>query len=150
MNKQFDKEPLVSIIMNCFNGETYMNESIKSVLSQTYENWELIFWDNQSIDSSAKIFKSYEDKRFEYFYANEHSTLYKARNLAIERSKGDFIAFLDTDDLWDKNKLKLQMHYFNNPEVGVVFSNLWMLKKDTKKKNCTQIKHYLVEKFTIK
>ena len=68
MNEQFNKKPLVSIIMNCFNGETYLNESIKSVLSQTYENWELIFWDNQSIDSSAKIFKSYEDKRFEYFY----------------------------------------------------------------------------------
>jgi len=134
MNEQFNKEPLVSIIMNCFNGEAYLNESIKSVLTQTYENWELIFWDNQSIDSSAKIFKSYKDKRFGYFYANEHSTLYKARNLAIEKSKGDFIAFLDTDDLWDQNKLKLQMQYFSNPEVGAVFSNLWMLKQDTEKK----------------
>ena len=58
----------------------------------------------------------------------------KARNLATEKSKGDFIAFLDTDDLWDKNKLELQMGYFNNPEVGVVYSNLWVLKKDKKKK----------------
>jgi Glycosyl transferase family 2. len=60
--------------------------------------------------------------------------LYKARNLAIEKSKGDFIAFLDTDDLWNKNKLRLQMHYFNNPEVGVVYSNLWLIKKDMKEK----------------
>ena len=131
---QFNNQPLISIIMNCYNGEKYLSESIKSVLSQTYENWELIFWDNQSTDSSAEIFKSYRDKRFRYFYANGHTSLYKARNLAIEKSKGDFIAFLDTDDLWSKEKLKLQMFYFNNPEVGVVFSNLWMLKKNLKKK----------------
>jgi len=134
MSKQFNNQPLVSVVMNCYNGEAYLYESIKSVLSQTYENWELIFWDNQSTDSSAEIFKSYRDKRFRYFYANGHTSLYKARNLAIEKSKGDFIAFLDTDDLWSKEKLKLQMFYFNNPEVGVVFSNLWMLKKNLKKK----------------
>ena len=57
MNKQFNNQPLVSIIMNCHNGEAYLWESIKSVLSQTYENWELIFWDNQSSDSSKKIFE---------------------------------------------------------------------------------------------
>ena len=79
--------------MNCYNGETYLHESIKSVLSQTYKNWELIFWDNRSEDKSAEIFKSYKDKRFRYFYSNEHTSLYKARNLAIEKCRGDFIAF---------------------------------------------------------
>ena len=121
MSEQFNKkEPLVSIIMNCYNGETYLNASLESVLSQTYKNWELIFWDNHSTDSSAKIFKNYKDKRFVYLFANEHTTLYKARNLAIEKTKGDFISFLDVDDLWNKNKLELQMPYFNNPKVGVV------------------------------
>ena len=120
--------------MNCYNGENYLSESIDSVLQQTYKNWELIFWDNKSEDKSAKIFKNYKDERFKYFYANEHTSLYKARNLAIEKSKGDFIAFLDTDDLWDKVKLEKQMTYFNISEVGVVFSNLWVLKKDKKKK----------------
>ena len=56
--------------MNCYNGETYLQESINSVLSQTYKNWELIFWDNKSQDKSAEIFKGHEDKRFKYFYAN--------------------------------------------------------------------------------
>ena len=121
--------------MNCYNGETFLHECIKSVLSQKYENWEIIFWDNQSEDKSAEIFKSYNDKRFKYFYANEHTTLYKARNLAIKKSKGNFIAFLDTDDLWDENKPELQMCYFNNLEVGVVFSNCWIFKNNTKKKN---------------
>ena len=77
--------------MNCYNGEAYLYESIKSVLSQTYKNWEIIFWDNKSEDKSAEIFKSYNDKRFKYFYAHEHTPLYKARNLAIEKSKGELI-----------------------------------------------------------
>ena len=120
--------------MNCYNGEKYLSESIKSVLSQTYQNWELIFRDNKSDDKSAEIFKNYKDKRFKYFCANEHTSLYKARNLAIEKSKGDFISFLDVDDLWINNKLELQIPYFNNPDVGVVFSNVWLIKKDMKKK----------------
>jgi len=127
-------KPFVSVIINCFNGEKYLRESLKSLLSQTYNNWEVIFWDNKSTDTSAKIFKSYEDGRFHYHYANKHTSLYEARNLAIEKSKGDFISFLDTDDLWEKNKLELQIPYFNNPEVGLVFSNFWLLKENNKKK----------------
>ena len=103
------------------------------MLSQTYKNWELIFWDNKSEDKSAEIFKRYKDKRFKYYLANKHTSLYQARNLAIEKSKGDFIAFLDTDDLWSENKLELQMDYFSEIEVGVVFSNCWILKKNKKK-----------------
>ena len=73
MSNQFNNQPLVSIIMNCYNGETYLIQSIESVLSQTYKNWELIFWDNRSNDKSAEIFKSYKDSRFKYFYAPEHT-----------------------------------------------------------------------------
>ena len=61
------KEPLVSIIINCFNGEKYLREAIDSVISQTYKNWEVIFWDNQSTDRSARIFKNYKDERLKYF-----------------------------------------------------------------------------------
>jgi len=127
-------QPLVSIIMNCYNGETYLQDSINSVLSQTYKNWELIFWDNKSRDKSAEIFKSIKDERCKYFYADEHTTLYKARNLAIKKTKGDFIAFIDTDDLWDDNKLTTQIDYFNDPKIGVVFSNYWILKKNINKR----------------
>ena len=145
MNKSNNSYPLISIIMNCYNGEDFLHESIKSILNQTYRNWELIFWDNQSKDKSSEIFKSYKDERLKYFLAKEHTTLYKARNLAIEKSKGDYIAFLDTDDLWEKEKLELQMHLFNNLEVGVVFSNLWMIKKNIKKKNYMKRKNYQKE-----
>ena len=66
-------KPLVSILMNCYNGEKFLREAIESVLAQTYNNWELIFWDNQSTDRSAEIFKSYFDKRLKYFYALKHT-----------------------------------------------------------------------------
>ena len=62
--------PLVSIIMNCHNGEKYLNDSVKSLLSQTYTNWELIFWDNLSTDNSKKIIEKFLDKRIKYFKSN--------------------------------------------------------------------------------
>ena len=135
MNKEFINQPLVSIIMNCYNGEAYLCESIESVLSQTYKNWELIFWDNKSVDKSAEIFKSYKDKRFKYYYASQHTPLYDARNKAIEKSSGEFIAFLDTDDFWAKDKLELQIPFFKDLEVGVVYGNLFIVneKLNTKK-----------------
>ena len=132
---QYNNQPLVSIIMNCYNGETFLHESIKSVLSQTYENWELIFWDNKSEDKSAEIFKSYNDKRFKYYYADQHTLLYAARNEAIKKSSGEFVAFLDTDDFWEKDKLELQIPLFKDPRVGVVYGNLFVIneKMNTKK-----------------
>jgi len=130
MNKHLNNQPLVSIIMNCYNGEAYLRECIKSVLSQNYESWEIIFWDNQSEDKSAKIFKSYNDKRFKYFYAKEHTSLYKARNLAIKESSGELLAFIDTDDLWEKNKLELQIPLFDDSKISLVYSNLWIIKNN--------------------
>ena len=135
MNNQKNNQPLVSIIMNCYNGETFLHESIKSILFQTYKNWELIFWDNRSEDKSAEIFKSFNDKRFKYYYASKHTLVSEARNEAIKRSSGEFIAFLDTDDLWEKDKLELQIPLFEDQRVGVVYGNLFVIneKLNTKK-----------------
>ena len=121
--------------MNCYNGETYLHKSIQSVLEQTYKNWELIFWDNRSEDKSAEIFKSYEDERLKYYYAPKHSLLYEARNEAIKKSSGELIAFLDTDDFWEKDKLDLQIPFFKDLKVGVVYGNLFIVneKLNTKK-----------------
>ena len=119
--------------MNCYNGEEFLKDAIKSVLSQTYKNWELIFWDNQSTDNSFKIFKKYKDKRIKYFYAKKHTSLYEARNLAIKKSKGKFIAFLDVDDVWLKNKLELQISHFREKKIGLVYSNFYKLNNNKKK-----------------
>lgn len=96
-----EQQPLVSVIINCYNGEKYLREAIDSVIAQTYSNWELIFWDNQSTDSTAEIVKSYKDERIRYFYALEHTPLGEARNLAMKEAKGEYMAFLDADDIWD-------------------------------------------------
>ena len=82
------KVPLVSVIMNCYNGEKYIREAIDSVISQTYQNWEIIFWDNQSTDRSAEIVKGYNEPRIRYVYAQKHTLLYEARNYAIVESSG--------------------------------------------------------------
>lgn len=86
--------PLVSVIMNCFNAEKYLEEAIQSVISQTYNNWEIIFWDNNSTDKSPEIVRSFQDKRIKYFKNSKTDIIYKARNLAIQKSSGSLIAFL--------------------------------------------------------
>ncbi|MCW7482118.1 glycosyltransferase family 2 protein [Leptospira kanakyensis] len=117
------REPLVSIVMNCYNGDEYLRESIDSVINQTYRNWEIIFWDNQSTDNSSQIARSYKDSRIKYFFATSHTPLGLARNLAIEKASGEFIAFLDCDDLWFDSKLIRQIELFQDPEVVLVYSD---------------------------
>ena len=128
-------EPLVSIVMNCYNGEKYLCDAIDSVINQTYKNWEIIFWDNQSTDKSEKIFNSYKDSRLKYFYAPIHSDiLYEARNFALEKIKGDFIAFLDVDDWWLPHKLEKQIPLFEDSNIGLVYGNLWRFFENKNKK----------------
>jgi glycosyltransferase involved in cell wall biosynthesis len=107
--------PLVSVIVNCFNGERYLKEAIESVYAQSYDNWEIIFWDNASTDGSAKIAKSY-DKKLKYFLAEKTVCLGEARNLAMEKASGKFISFLDCDDVYLQDKIKTQLNamIFNN------------------------------------
>jgi glycosyltransferase involved in cell wall biosynthesis len=127
-------KPLVSIIMNCHNGEKFLKESIQSIISQKYKKWELIFWDNKSTDESAKILKSFKDKRIRYFKSKKKTVLYQARNFALKKTKGKFIAFLDTDDIWCKDKLSLQIPKFKNNSIGLVYSNFFKLNYNGKKK----------------
>ena len=86
-------EPFVSVLMNCYNGEKYLQEAIDSVLAQTYKNWELIFWDNRSTDRSAEIFKSYNDHRLKYFLSHEHTDLGSGRAKHLSTSKVSLLKF---------------------------------------------------------
>lgn len=108
MNGNEKNSPLVSIIMNCYNGEEYLKEAIDSVFNQTYNNWEIIFWDNNSIDKSANIAKSYGSKLI-YYKSEVNTSLGEARNSAIKVCKGEYIAFLDVDDIWFESKLEIQI-----------------------------------------
>lgn len=123
-------KPLISIIMNVYNGEKYLKESISSIINQTYKNWELIFWDNNSIDKSKKIFFEFKDRRLKYFFHKKKLSLYQSRNLALQKSKGKFVAFLDQDDFWVREKLSKQIKLFKNKNVGLVYSNYYKFNED--------------------
>ena len=123
----YSKEPVVSVIMNCLNCSRYLREAIKSVYSQTYDDWEIVFWDNVSTDNSVKIAKGYDDK-FYYFCGEKTVPLGHARNLAIEKAKGKYIAFLDCDDIWLPEKLEKQVKLLDsNNKLGLVFSDSHMI-----------------------
>jgi len=105
--------PLVSVIMNCYNGEKYLKQAIDSIYSQTYKNWEIVFWDNASTDKSAEIAQTY-DKKLKYYHVSINTKLYEARNLAVERCDGKYIAFLDCDDIWLHDCLESQVRFANS------------------------------------
>ena len=133
-----EQKGLVSIILNCYNGEKYLRYALDTVIEQNYNNWELIFWDNQSTDNSKKIFDSYKSEKFRYFYSKHHTTLYEARNQALKECKGEFIAFMNSDDTWEIDKLEKQIKLFKKKEVGLVYGNLWIFNKKLKQKKIFQ------------
>ncbi len=122
-NEQIQENPLVSIIINCFNGEDFLNSSLNSVLCQEYQNWEIIFIDNSSTDTSKKIFLSYNDNSLKYFSTSNNVTLAKARNMGFNQCQGELIAFLDVDDEWFPQKLTQQVNLFKNLKVGISCSS---------------------------
>lgn len=130
---------LVSIVMPAHNSEKYIEEAIRSVLAQTYKNWELLVVDDASTDSSVNIVKRFikEDNRIKLF-KNKHPKGYPAipRNVAVDMAKGRYIAFLDSDDVWLPNKLEEQLPFFElSTEIGVVFSNYEKVDEHTHRAN---------------
>ena len=131
------KKPNISVVMNCYNSDTYLAEAVQSVLDQTFKDWEIIFWDNQSTDDSAKIIKSFKDNRIHYFYAPKHTNLSEARNLAIKKTKAKWIAFLDCDDVWLPEKLDEQYKIIKDEEMkktnlGLVYCKTTVFGKNKK------------------
>ena len=121
--------------MNCHNGEQYLEQSLKSIISQTYSNWELIFWDNLSTDKSKDIVESFKDKRIKYFSSEKFLKLYEARNQAVKKAKGNYISFLDTDDYWLKDKLEKQINFKRkNEKYKVIYSNYYILNENNNRK----------------
>ena len=112
--------PLVSVIMNVRNGAAFLREALDSVLSQTFADWELIVWDDCSTDDSAQIVGEYQDRRIRYFLSPEDTPLGKARDQAIRQATGEWLAFLDQDDVWLPRKLEKQMALAEDG-VGIIY-----------------------------
>ena len=113
-------EGLVSIIMPSYNTALYIEETIQSVLNQTYSNWELIIVDDCSNDNTDEVLEKIKDPRIHYLKNEKNSGAAVSRNKALREAKGQWIAFLDSDDLWMRNKLEKQIQFME--ENGYAFS----------------------------
>lgn len=112
---------LVSVITPCYNGEKFIGDAIKSVMAQTYTNWEMLITDDCSKDKSLEIIRLYaqEDSRVKFFVLDKNSGAAVARNKSIKEAKGRFIAFLDGDDMWFPNKLELQLQFMSEKNCAL-------------------------------
>lgn len=118
------EKSLVSIITPSFNSEKFIAETIQSVQNQTYQNWEMIIVDDCSTDDTASIVQHFaeNDKRIFFFQLNKNSGAGIARELALSKTQGDYIAFLDADDLWKPLKLEKQLQFLRDNKASFTFS----------------------------
>lgn len=108
------KDKLVSIIMPTYNCGKFIEETINSVINQTYTNWELIIVDDCSKDNTEEVVKKIKDKRIKYHKLKENSGAAVARTEAMKKAKGNYMAFLDSDDLWYPEKIEKQLKFMKD------------------------------------
>ena len=138
--------------MNCYNGQRFLKEAIDSVYQQTYNDWEIIFWDNASDDDSAKVAKSY-DKKLKYFLAPSNTSLGEARNIAIRKASGKYVAFLDCDDKYLPEKLTRQVNMMENNQCALCYGSVIVINDDGAqiRKNIVTDKHgHILDQLLLK
>ncbi|MFC1904253.1 glycosyltransferase family 2 protein [Chloroflexota bacterium] len=121
----------VSAIILTYNRAHMLTEAIDSVLNQTFKDFEVIVVDNYSSDNTEAVVKSYNDKRIKYFKNQNNGFIGVNRNYGVEKSRGEYITFLDDDDLWLSEKLERQVELLDsNKELGLVYSDSYMINGD--------------------
>ncbi len=135
---------MVSVIIPVYNAQSMVTEAIDSVLSQTYQDFEIIVIDDGSTDNTSEVLAPYKN-RIRYYY-QENTGVAGARNKGIEKSRGKYIAFLDQDDIWLPEKLAYQAAYLNaNTDAAMVYSRYWREYKNFEEKKLRPKKKYLEE-----
>jgi glycosyltransferase involved in cell wall biosynthesis len=126
------EEPLVSVIMPTYNGAKYIAESIESIISQTYKNWELIITDDCSSDGSQTIIKEYasKDARIRGFYFEENQGPGATRNKCISEAQGRYLAFCDSDDRWLPEKLEKQIAFMQANDYAFTFASYYTCNEE--------------------
>ena len=124
---------LVSIIMPSYNTASYIKETIQSVLNQTYQNWELIIVDDCSADNTDEVLGTIKDPRIRYFKNDKNSGAAVSRNKALREARGQWIAFLDSDDLWMPEKLEKQIHFMEKNDYSFSYTNYEEIDVEGKK-----------------
>ena len=121
---------IVSIILPTFNRAHTLQRAIDSVLGQTYSNWELIVIDNHSTDETDELLRSYQNSKINCHKIHNNGIIAKSRNLGIKQSKGELIAFLDSDDWWTKDKLKVSVREMTSMGADLVYHGLFKAVKE--------------------
>lgn len=134
MDAKLDKAPFVSIVIPSYNRAHLLGRAIRSVLNQTYKNFEVIVVDDASTDDTAEIVKTFKDDRIQYILHDANAGGAAARNTGIRASRGEYIAFQDSDDEWFPEKLEKQMTLFEqvSAETGVVYTGFWRVRNNHK------------------
>jgi len=127
--KSYEDKPLVTVITVVYNGEAYLEETILSVINQTYDNVEYIIVDGGSTDGTLEIIKKY-DKQIDYWVSEQDSGIYNAWNKAITVAAGKWIAFLGADDLYLKNAIELYINYIGNKDIDYCSSQVELITKE--------------------
>jgi len=118
-----DKNPLVSIIMPTYNQEDFIGEAIESVQRQTLEDWELIIINNYSNDRTLNVIAGFNDKRIIVYNFSNNGVIASSRNLGLRSANGEYIAFLDSDDLWVPDKLERQVKFLSSDKSALLCSS---------------------------
>ncbi|RAP50056.1 MAG: glycosyl transferase family 2 [Methanosphaera sp. rholeuAM270] len=151
MEDNHPSSPEVSIIIPLYNCGKYLAETLDSVLSQTFSNWEALLVDDKSTDDTLEIAREYErrDARFRVFEQPENMGAAKARNKALVESRGRFVAYLDSDDLWMPEKIEAQMKFMLDGGFGGCFTSYETVNEDGSHRNYIHVdelvdyKHFL-------
>lgn len=118
-------EPLISIITPCYNSADFISDTIQSVVNQSYNNWELILIDDNSKDETCAIIKKFTAKynNIQLIKLDKNAGVSNARNLGLAAAKGKYVAFLDSDDIWLNNKLKIQVNFMEKNSLVMCFGS---------------------------
>lgn len=125
-----DLDYKVSIITAVYNSEKYIKDTIESVLSQTYQNWEWFIVNDCSSDRTIEVIRNYDDSRINLINLEKNVGAAQARNIGLEKAKTDYIAFIDADDMWDKHKLEKQLNFMVRNNFGFTYTSYRILGKN--------------------
>jgi hypothetical protein len=129
-----------SVIMPVYNVEQFVAEAVESVLNQTYEDFELIIVNDLGQDSSIEICQSFSDNRIRFVHHQQNEGLAGARNSGVRAAKGQYLAFLDSDDCWHPEKLSMHLQHFEKDAlVGLSYSRSAFIDEQSKPMNCYQM-----------
>ncbi|TGN18280.1 glycosyltransferase family 2 protein [Leptospira idonii] len=132
--------PLISVVIPTYNRADDLHRALTSVISQTYTNFEVLVVDNHSTDSTDEVIHQFSDERIRLFKINNDGIIAKSRNLGVSKAKGEWIAFLDSDDWWESEKLKISIESAVKNKVDIVYHDLYLITSSSQKFRFKKVK----------